>query len=187
MIVRAGFKPAPTEKMFMKIYFIFILLLFPSIVSAQTLDANLSQAKQLTEEGKYDRSIDLLFQSMKLAPLEPRLHLELGRAYLGRELLELATESLQKSIGLDAKQWEPHLLLARTFQNKKWYSQAAEQFEQATTLNKLSEDAHFEAGQLYVRMGDLGKAKKHYSALEKMQSTKAPQLMGLIDPATNPK
>ncbi len=169
-----------------KYLFIISLLLFPGFIFAQSLESNLTQAKQLTGEGKYDRSIDLMFQSMKVAPLDPRLHLELGRAYLGRELLELAMESLQKSIRLDAKQWEAHLLLARTFQKKKWYSQATEQFEQATSLNKLSEDAHFEAGQLYVRLGDLGKAKKHYSALEKMQSPKAPQLMGLIDPTTIP-
>ena len=150
----------------------------------QTTNPYLQQAQEFNQAGKYDKAIDILFQALKNQPMDASVHAELGKAYYSRELYQVAQESLLKSLSINANQWEAHLYLARTYAKRKMLELAASEYEQATRQNKQSEIAHFEAGRVYVQIGDLGKAKKHYSALEKMQSPRAPELMGLIDPSS---
>ncbi|MBI2336799.1 MAG: tetratricopeptide repeat protein [Deltaproteobacteria bacterium] len=150
----------------------------------QTANPYLQQAQSFNQAGKYDKAIDILFQALKNQPMNAAIHAELGKAYYSRELYQVAQESLLKSLSINANQWEAHFYLARTYAKRKMLELAASEYEQATSQNKQSAEAHFEAGRVYVQIGDLGKAKKHYSALEKMQSPRAPELMGLIDPSS---
>ena len=162
----------------------FFLLLLSQPLFAQTPDPYLQQAQEFNQAGKYDKALDILFQALKNQPMDAAIHAELGKAYYGRELYQVAQEALLKSLSINANQWEAHLYLGRTYAKRKMLELAASEYEQTTSQNKQSEVAHFEAGRVYVQIGDLGKAKKHYSALEKMQSPRAPELMGLIDPSS---
>ncbi len=114
---------------------IIALLLFVLAGCSQSL---YKQGRQLTDEGRYDRAIDVLYQELKINPQSGEAWRELGIAFYKNGDLDKAEDALQQANGIG-----PHartnLYLGLIHENRNEYSKAINSYRAALELKPGSD------------------------------------------------
>jgi len=77
---------------------------------------------------------------------------------------------LTRSVELDPKFAEPYLQLGNLLSDRKKYSEAVPQYQQALGLNRDLADAHYRLGQAYVHLGRRDQAQQHFEVYQKLRA-----------------
>lgn len=134
--------------------FVFTLVLFPGLATAQTQEPSgraaelLRTALELYQQGKHDEAFTKCKQSLALHPKEYRAHVLLGYIYGAQQKLDLASASFAHAIRLEPKDKEVYLVKAQVdfFRNK--HAQALAAAQKAVALDPKYGEAQLMVGAL---------------------------------------
>jgi tetratricopeptide (TPR) repeat protein len=95
--------------------------------------------------------------------------------------LQQVESVLQKSIALDPKLAEPHVLLGNLYADQHDYTKSIPEFERAVELNPKLPDAHYRLSQDYLRTGQKDRAKAELDIYQQLHT----QYMAALDKQAN--
>jgi len=112
----------------------------------------------------YQSEISLLQETARSSPHKPRVHYELGRAYLKESLTEEAEQELVTTLELNPKYIPALIKMGELHIQRKEYAKALESFEELIRQNIKGPGVNFNAG---VALLEMKKAKDAIPYLEK--------------------
>lgn len=115
----------------------------------------------------YQSEISLLQETARSSPHKPRVHYELGRAYLKVSLTEKAEQELVTTLELNPKYIPALIKMGEIHIQRKEYAKALESFEELIRQNIKGPGVNFNAGLALLKMK---KAKDAIPYLEKAVS-----------------
>lgn len=123
--------------------------------------ASLNLAKIYRIQKKYDDSILLLREAVKVEPTFEELYNETGLCYYETDLLEKAGENFEKALELRHEYKEASTNLALTYQKKGNLARAVTQLESAIKIDKNFDGAQYSYGNALIASGYYDKAIAH--------------------------
>ena len=89
----------------------------------------------LAHEEHFDEALQLLVRAVAIAPLDPKIHQQLGQLYLKQGKLSEAQGELEKAVTLAPDTAPFHFLLGRVYQQRGLETQARAEFARVAALN----------------------------------------------------
>ena len=116
-------------------------------------EAELSLGTAYMDLGQWENAEDRLRRATELNPKSPNAFFALGEVYLHHGRLAEAEKTLRNGLSLENRWWRPHFALARVYWKKSDLSNTGKQLALTLQLNPNLADAHFLAGDVFMRAG----------------------------------
>ena len=153
-----------------------ILLLIQAQAPAarpQTLEAYLSEAKQLEEKRDYDGAIRVYQQAQSAFPDQPEVLKRLGIMYQTELKFPESIQAFQRVLRLDPQYPETNFYLGVSFLGYNDYAKALGSFEQELKFHSDYGRAHLYAAKSLLALGQEGQAIQHYQVLARQNPNDA--------------
>ncbi len=121
-------------------------------------------ANLYVQQERVEDAITLYTEVLRLDPNNEGVHIRLGILYSHIERYETAEKIFRAILSKNSESYFTHLSLARLFKQTGQFTKAAEEYEQALTLN-WSKDLAYELGQLYVTQEMYQEALQIYTSI----------------------
>ncbi|MBI4613385.1 MAG: tetratricopeptide repeat protein [Planctomycetes bacterium] len=115
----------------------------------------LRDARQLASRGDFSGALEAAERGLALAPRDPKLLMERGRARVGLARFEEATRDFEEAVRLAPGDPEARLLYAERLLEAGRYEQAAEELDHVLVLEPESGRAHLLRGRAAISLGRL--------------------------------
>jgi type IV pilus assembly protein PilF len=127
-------------------------------------DASLKKGKALIEAGQYIGALKELLEADKNAPNDPEINYNLGIAYLGRGLRDMAMERFQKAVSLKENYSEAYNYMGAIYMSMGQWQKAIESFDKALAnhLYMTPALALYNSGWAYYNMQNYDMAMSRY-------------------------
>jgi tetratricopeptide (TPR) repeat protein len=99
---------------------------------------------------------------LRLDPLRPGAHINLGAVYNRLEEFEEAIPALRRGIQLDPHRAEGYYNLGLVYKNTSQTNLAVQAYLEATRINPRMVDAHYNLANIYLELGKYAQAITHY-------------------------
>lgn len=119
--------------------------------------------KALVAREQTDMLIAKIQESLKLAPENPSLHLQLGNLYRSKGKFEKARHHFTKALELDPDCAPCHNNLGGIFEGQGKIKEALFHYSMSLKLNPNFAEAHFNLGNVFARQGKDEEAITHFS------------------------
>ncbi len=135
-----------------------------SLENALKAEAAYNEALQYQSVNKTAAVEEKIQEAIKLDPLEPRYHLNLGKFYFSENKLDLAEGQFLQTLQLDDASHEPYRQLGRLYLQKKDYSTALNFLGQSLTKKQLKnpQQIHNWMALCYYKTDDFSNAEKSW-------------------------
>lgn len=125
---------------------------------------------QLQAMGEFDRAMPLLERAAELDPFAPIIHANLGIMFFYKRDYDKAIELLQKTTSQFPDFWPGHYYLAWAYTQKRMYSAALSEYEQALVLSKGHSMVLAMKGYTYAMSGKRTEALKVLKELQALSA-----------------
>jgi adenylate cyclase len=116
--------------------------------------------------GDMDKSIPIIKKALDLDPLSPVINRVMGDVYYHSHQYDEAITPLQKTLELEPCMPFAHMQLSLCYLQKSMYDEAIEEFEKEKQCREDPSGVEYILGLIYVKMGDLDKAREILRELE---------------------
>ena len=116
--------------------------------------------------GDMDKSIPIIKKALDLDPLSPVINRVMGDVYYHSHKYNEAIPPLQKTLELESCMPFAHMQLSLCYLQKSMYDEAIEEFEKEKQCREDPSGVEYILGLIYVKMGDLEKAREILRELE---------------------
>jgi len=141
----------------------------------KTLNASLTQARQLETAGNYDEAVTILQQATQVEPNEALLWYSLGDAQRGAKKYPEAIESYQKAIAIKGTVAEYHNNLGKAYEKSGQIDKAVKEFDNAAQLDPNNASMYyFNEGAVYVNSNKMDEALVAFDKVIQIDPNKAP-------------
>ncbi len=135
-----------------------------SLENALKAEASYNEALKYQSVNKTDAVEEKIKEAVKLDPLEPKYHLNLGKFYFSENQLDLAEKEFLQTIQLNDTFHEPYRQLGRLYLQKNDYPKALDYLEQSLTKIQLKnpQQVHNWMALCYYKMDNFAGAEKSW-------------------------
>lgn len=124
-------------------------------------------------------------EALKLDPSLSDAHYYLGSIYFKQDRFTEAIEQCKQALGINPEDIKSLIILGLSFQHMGMYDEAVNTYLKAQRFDAQSATIHSALGLAYCAKGELAKAKKECSILEKLDSELADDLLQRINEIEN--
>ncbi len=140
----------------------------------KTLNASLTQAKQLEAAGNYDEAINVLQQATQVDPSQDLVWFNLGDAQRGAKKYPEAIESYQKAIGIKSTVGAYHNNLADAYAKSGQTDKAVQEYDAAAKAEPAQAATYyFNEGAVFTNTGKTDEAVAAFDKAIQVDPTKA--------------
>lgn len=126
------------------------------------IDTQLQQAAQAQRRREYEQAYDLYRSVLDSEPRNLRALLGLAQVVTHWGMHDIAVESLNTALQLNANHVAVNQTLAQVYARMRCYGQAIRHYRKVIALQPDNAWAHGELARLYCQSGSLDHARKHY-------------------------
>ncbi len=113
------------------------------------------------KQGKIDKALEKIEQSISIKPNDPVSHKILGNIYYKQKLFVKAYDEYKISIALDPQYAPSYLNLGALYFHQGLYDDAQKMFKKVIALNPASSQGHYNLGMVFNKRGDEEQAFIH--------------------------
>ncbi len=124
--------------------------------------------------GDYQKTVDVLSQTIRHAPNNSDAHALLGKAYLSLNEIQQAKASLGRAARTDSLNWEIHSWLGLAHMRSDDVRDALSSFTRATILAPWEPAPHLHLSRIFAKLGDSAQAEvasQNFARLQPLQES----------------
>ena len=124
--------------------------------------------------GDYEKTVDVLSQTVRYAPNNSDAHTLLGKAYLSLNEIQQAKESLGRAARTDSLNWEIHNWLGLAHMRSNNAEDALSSFTHATRLAPWEPAPHLHLSRVFAELGNPAQAEvasQNFARLQPLQES----------------
>jgi len=127
-------------------------------------------AHTAVETGEFDRAVALAQRALKIDPVMPGIHTELGRALRGLAQPRESLAAFEQAVKISPKSAENHHLLGQAYLQLQQYEQAKQSYTMALRINPNYTEACYGIVSACARLGQKDEAAQYRQKFQEMKA-----------------
>jgi len=133
-------------------------------------DSYVRMADTAVDRGQFERAVNIAHRALKIDPVMPGIHSQLGRALRGLARPAESVAALEKAVKISPKAAVNHHLLGQAYQQLQQYEQAKQSYMTALQINPDYTEACYGIVSASARLGQKDEAAKYRKKFREMKA-----------------
>lgn len=141
-----------------------------AVLQPTRTDSYVRMAQTAVEKGQFDRAVAIAHRALKIDPLMPGIHSQLGRALRGLAKPGESLVALAKAIEISPASAENHHLQGQAYQHLQQYELAKQSYMRAKQINPNYTEAFYGLASVCARLGQKEEATLYRKTFKEMKA-----------------